>query len=1198
MPHSTRRIFLLFLGLAAAAGLVLGFVEVFSAARRSLGALAGVGYAGYLRVDPSDSMRFLFACLQDGACTDNFGKAWGYYYNYWYILAGVAATFAFFVMHLVKGQAKRELDPATGRWSTVKDLKARGYLEDPKNPEQRGYVGVHPSGRMIRVPERIRFSHTLVIGGPGARKSTGYHWQNILSDAKDGWSVIIFDLKYPDPKGGFVAALPYFESLGYNVQLFAPYDDFTHHLPIIQAATEERVAREIAEMIIPPDPAAGGAEFYRNNERRLISGLLMHAAANNISLNELHEVMQRGAQGLQRFITGQKLDGQGNSTTYGKASEKVRTITSSLFEADPKEQAGLITGMEGKIQFFADERLGRATRTAPEPWLNIDLSKLGTEKTILYVGIPQKHIDTGSGKLLLQLIKRMIDSALSETAYQNGGELPVPVSFYLDEFPSLGKLPNVESNFATMRSRRVAYHLTIQNISQGKAIYGDAGFKSFFTSNFQTILLFPSFIKFEDAQYMSQILGSTMTTMTGESETKGGQHNSSSHSLRESTRPLVTVDEMQTWPPNEGIAILNGVPHTHVIVPGIWEESSGGVKNPFKATYDKLDQNLDIREYATNLIKRSRAGYLKEALAPYRHDAMVRLRQLKANRDREELKGRQQAAAAAKRAADVLAAARTVQKADPQAPAPTSVPAAVTQPASAASAPLPAPVPAPTATTELVTVPEERPATAPGSNKYHRVNPKKALNRLASHIVQAQADVRVKGERARKEVHEIRVPATLVKQHLFDDEIEYLEKQGTLTNRGTFYRVNQDGIQVLDEQWYRFFTKQLPVVTNKQRYNRREVEEALRAQIAKLIADEVQVNVRINGGTGEIERLDFNAWNLDTDARTKYQVGWGAHNLLRLEAGQAVIRAAGVKLLTNDQAAYFLELKRQQQALATEAQPVDAAVEPATPREATPSEEGQPKPRPRDNGPAATPRAPQPRAERAERKPKSPSHGQRQRPQKPAKPATPPAPVAPEGVAPARAPKAAAAPNPVADQAPGELPRFEYVLDASREAHVVRLARDEDLARLREWAERSKELIHNWPAQPPPKHPLGVLDKRTLLVSRRFMSKLETPRVVPAVKAQSGVKVAGKTFGDVFPIDAGALNSSTEWTVWAEANGERIPGHPRYEGQDPLPGVAYKQQVLSVAKVEAEALFGHEFPSKVITTGGRTEMVRFFLPDD
>ena len=138
----------------------------------------------------------------------------------------------------------------------------------------------------------------------------------------------------------------------------------------------------------------------------------------------------------------------------------------------------------------------------------------------------------------------------------------------------------------------------------------------------------------------------------------------------------------------------------------------------------------------------------------------------------------------------------------------------------------------------------------------------------------------------------------------------------------------------------------------------------------------------------------------------------------------------------------------------------------------------------------------------------------------------------------------------------------------------------------------------NWPAQPPPKHPLGVLDKRTLLVSRRFMSKLETPRVVPAVKAQSGVKVAGKTFGDVFPIDAGALNSSTEWTVWAEANGERIPGHPRYEGQDPLPGVAYKQQVLSVAKVEAEALFGHEFPSKVITTGGRTEMVRFFLPDD
>jgi len=606
-------------------------------------------------------------------------------------------------------------------------------------------------------------------------------------------------------------------------------------------------------------------------------------------------------------------------------------------------------------------------------------------------------------------------------------------------------------------------------------------------------------------------------------------------------------------------------------------------------------------------MKRSRAKWMKQALAPLKHDAMVRLRQEEAQRVGQALKEREAAAAAARAAREERKpspAPRPEPKVVDQEPAELEGLSAWEQASAAtpAQAPRKAP-PAPARQTEAV---EDRPVTAPRDGKYQRVNPKKAINRLASHIVQAQADVRVKGERQKKEVHEIRVPVPLVKQHLYDDEIEYLEKQGTLTHKGKYYRVNQEGLKFLDDQWYRYFTKRLPVVTNKQRYNRRDSEAALREQVAKLIGDEVQVNVRVNGGTGEIERLDFSAWALDTDLRTKHQVGWGAHNLLRIQDGQAVIRAAGAKLLTEEQVAYFLDLKRQQQTAPDEAATAAAPSEPpkadtAHPApaaaKARPREERKPQAAPAKPAPAEhkEPRAPTPQAkprkpapEAKARKPaaeaKAPSHGGA--PQKPER----------KGPGPAK-PQADARPQ--GKEAPAAMPRFEYLLDASRGMHVVSLANPEDLARLREWADQNQSQIHGWPRTQAPKQPLGALDGRVLLVSQRFMPTHGAPRLVPGgVQRERGIDVAGTVYNDVFQIKASVLNASTEWTTWSEAHGERIPGHPRYEGSDALSGVAYKQQMLSVAQAEAEALFGQAFPDKVMTTTTRTPMVRFLFPDD
>ena len=750
------------------------------AVRRTVELLVANGYAAYLGLQEPAPVALASACLRDALCRPNFTAGWRHYYPMWLPIALLASLFVMLVVYGIYRRLRHaRVDLATGRWSTVRDLRRAGYYENPRDPEQRGYVGLHPTGKAIRVPERIRFSHTLVLGGPGARKSTGYHWQNILSDADDGWSVIILDLKYPDPNGGFVSVLPHFRKKGYNVYAFTPYDDVTHRLPIIQEASNERVAREIAEMIIPPGED-GNSAFYRNNERRILAGLLMHAADNGLSITDLHTVTQQGAKGVRDFMNGKDLHDQTPSTLYRAAGRQPLALVQVLFDAEPREQTGFLSGIEGKLQFFADPRLGNATRTGGDPWTHIDLSRIGTEKTLLYVGLPQKNIDSGSGKLLLQLIKRLIDSALSETAYQHQGAVPVPVSFYLDEFPSLGKLPNVESNFATMRSRRVAYHLTIQNISQGKAIYGQDAFKSFFTSNFQTIMLFPSFIKFEDAKYISQILGDTMTTVEGHGNTRGGEYRSLSENWRESTRPLVTIDEMQTWPSDEAIVILNGVPHTRVLVPGIWEERVRNHKNPFKPIYDSLDHEINAQEYIGSLIQQSRDSYQRAQLTALRQKASADLRE----------------AEAAKRAEYALAPG--VEAPEPKLPVDPDEPTATPVPAPAATAP----TGAPSGSASAPAVPAGS-AAAPGASAEPAppVDSKRVLTKLVQTISAARASVRVVGDRAHGHVRALHIPIALFRQHVDAATIQRLADAKVLMVGPDQVQVQPHALKELDEQW-------------------------------------------------------------------------------------------------------------------------------------------------------------------------------------------------------------------------------------------------------------------------------------------------------------------------------------------------------------------------------------------------------------
>ena len=524
-----------------------------------------------------------FGCWASTECQSAFTKVFWTYYKFKsiYLGFGFCLLWVVAIIKLVFEPRYQRKDPGAARWAKGRDLK--DYVSNKKseadvvNP-QRGYLGILQNGSLLRIPEKLRCSNVLVVGGPGARKTTGYHRPNLIMDAIDGVSSIVIDLKYPDPKGGFFDLISFFESRGRVAKLFIPYDANSHHLPILAGAESIEQAQLIANMLVPPSEGAG--KFYRDLERQVLTTLLLVCVRKNITnIGEILSLVKSGPVKLKIFLNQQ-------------ASLELKSELDAFFFCDDKTQASILNGLANSLEAFRHPMLALKTSMSSQAENNIDITKLATEPTLLYIGIPQQYLLTESGKTLIGLIKRSIDYQLLSAANSNGGRCPVHIAFYLDEFPNLGKLPNAGTQFATLRSRNISHHVTVQNRAQGEAVYGKTEFHAMINNNFQSICFFPRFVQFEEARFFSEALGQTTVIQEarGKSSTWWLEKERSSRNTKEVAQALLSQEEMRSFPPGMAIWLLNGVAPTKAYLPRLDERRMGGIKNKLHRFYLELQQ--------------------------------------------------------------------------------------------------------------------------------------------------------------------------------------------------------------------------------------------------------------------------------------------------------------------------------------------------------------------------------------------------------------------------------------------------------------------------------------------------------------------------------------------------------------------------------------------------------------------------------
>lgn len=576
--------------------------------------------SGWGKILHSDEAFFLQSCLWEPLCSSKMATGIMHFYNYWWLtIPLMLLPFVLFFKH--KAKFNPIYKPAgSAEWAKAEELKknhmlgkfnAEKTISTKKNPipltrrTQVGYFGVYQDGSIVQLRAENRCEHVMVEGGTGAGKSTKFFKQNLLLDALQGCGAIVFDLKYPDIDSGFKDAILPFHKMGRRIQVFTPFDKYSLRLNLLAGCDTYQSAVDLAEIFKPKPEKESGADFYRSLERSLIS-VLLYAVGNEEepSLRRIYRILMGGVQGVTKYI-------------QDHPDFDVRTQASGVLKMDPKTLQGLIANLQGEFRVFDDPYLARAT--SAKEGETLDLEDVFRNGGLIYIGIQEDRLGGLKGQALLQMIKRMIDNTINKVAQENGGRCPTHTSIYIDEFPSFGRIPDIARNLRTMRSRNICYQLSFQNRADGYEVYGRDSFNAMYRSNLGTKVIFPFSLDTDEAlKQVSVSMGDMLVHQVSEGTSQSiswmEQDRKISGNVKESSTPLMTPNELRTFPKTQALVLARGINPVRVHMPFLSEAKIDGISNPLHEIYTKLYAGMDryfddethkrkLEELCNNLIR-------------------------------------------------------------------------------------------------------------------------------------------------------------------------------------------------------------------------------------------------------------------------------------------------------------------------------------------------------------------------------------------------------------------------------------------------------------------------------------------------------------------------------------------------------------------------------------------------------------------
>ncbi|WP_211229921.1 VirD4-like conjugal transfer protein, CD1115 family [Desulfovirgula thermocuniculi] len=447
----------------------------------------------------------------------------------------------------------------TSRWAGDRDIAHVAEFGPPKEgPHGGGTVVGKLKGRIVRlVPDKCvppLPQHALVVAGTGGGKSFSFVIPNAVAAACEGESLVL-----TDPKGELACTLgPWLKAKGYQVYLFnLAYPEWSSCWnPVLECRDDEEITAFATAIV--QNAAKDKAGYFVMKEIQLLKALVYLLRADfppeQAHLRAALSLLSWPVEALDERFERAYREGRLPQEGY----EEWRGAVSSNYD-------NAVSGLSAKLNVVRSEPVARLLSRH-----EIDLSAIGKEKAALFCVLP---IGSAHLKPVLATFYYFFFRRLYGLAAENGGRLPNPARFLLDEFANIGQVPGFTEVISTARSLGIKIQFVLQGLKQLQDVYGAAEAEAIISNC--PIQLFLGGDDLATTRYFSSRLGEAAVYAESERKdvTMPWQKATEIPKRTENVvrRPLMQPEELSRMKPLDAVCLVRWCLPLHLKKLG-WEE--------------------------------------------------------------------------------------------------------------------------------------------------------------------------------------------------------------------------------------------------------------------------------------------------------------------------------------------------------------------------------------------------------------------------------------------------------------------------------------------------------------------------------------------------------------------------------------------------------------------------------------------------
>ena len=298
--------------------------------------------------------------------------------------------------------------------------------------------------------------------------------------------------------------------------------------------------QKICNLVLPEQ------EFWQNEARSLMLGIILYLCAVPEKVTSFGEVVRTMRSDDVVYNLAVVLD-----TIGGKIHPVAYMNIAAFLQKADKERSGVVSTLNSGLELWANPLIDTTTASS-----DFDMQTLKKKKQTVYCGVTPDNLQRLEP--LLKVFYQQATDFLTRNMPKK--DEPFGVMFMMDEFPSLGEMPQFQVGIAYFRGYRVKLFLIVQDTQQLKGIYEEAGMNSFLSNSYYRVTFSANNI--ETANMISQLVGNKTAIAESHNRPKFVDFNPASRTMHvsETQRALLLPQEVIQLPRDEEIILVESFP--------------------------------------------------------------------------------------------------------------------------------------------------------------------------------------------------------------------------------------------------------------------------------------------------------------------------------------------------------------------------------------------------------------------------------------------------------------------------------------------------------------------------------------------------------------------------------------------------------------------------------------------------------------